>query len=137
MKGRCQLNKPETRPRKRKQAWLRSVEHRAFVKKLNCAIGRPRSAACQERPSECAHVRGGTDGAAARKPSDRFCVPLCTICHATQHHIGEAKFWAKVDGDPLDLAAKLWRLSGKYDDDDDLLWRGAYAVRQWRDAATQ
>ena len=133
MKGRCQINKPKIRPKTRKRPWQRNEEHRAFVRKMNCAM-KGRHKYCEERPCEFAHVRKGSDGAMGRKPSDRYGVPLCVPCHRRQHQIGETRFWAKIDADPLDLAAKLWALSRKYEGGD-LLYRGAYAIRQWRETA--
>jgi hypothetical protein len=37
-------------------------------------------------------VRRGTDGGAGLKPSDRFCISLCSHHHAEQHRIGETEF---------------------------------------------
>lgn len=123
--GRCQLNKPQTRPKVRKQAWEYEADHRDFVRQLPCC-------ACNlAPPSEFAHVRSGTDGALARKPSDKWGTPLCTWCHAEQHQIGELSFWERTRRDPLDLAAKLWSLSRKYEGDE-LIERGHYAVQEWR-----
>ena len=130
MKGRCQIGKLDTRPKVRKQAWERDRDHLAFVRALPCCV-------CGRTPCDAAHVRNGTDGAAARKPSDRYCVPLCRmsgnwLCHDNQHLKGEITFWSKVNGDPLDLAAKLWSLSRKYEGQD-LIERGRYAVQKWRE----
>ena len=81
-------------------------------------------------------MRLETDGAMSRKPSDRYTVPLCGCgwkvgCHYYQHGVGEETFW---DGfpDPLDLAARLWSLSRKYSGDE-LIERGRYAVKMWRE----
>jgi hypothetical protein len=99
---------------KKPQPWVRSRGHLAFVGSLPClACGRP-------GPNEAAHVRSSTDGAAGRKPSDRYTVPLCERCHLTgpraQHTIGELTFWAECMGrgisDPLGIAESLWKVSG-------------------------
>jgi hypothetical protein len=45
------------------------------------------------------------------KPSDRYTVPLCTPCHAKQHR-GELSFWAALGIDPLNVALRLWTVSG-------------------------
>jgi len=71
--------------------------HRAWVRRHQCSV-----ANCRRRPIECAHVRRGTDGGVALKPSDRWCVSLCAFHHAEQHRLGERRFEAKYD---LDLAA--------------------------------
>lgn len=117
--GRCQLNKPETRSKERKpDRWIRDKDHLSFIRSLPCCV-------CGRAPCDAAHVRNGTDGAMGRKPSDRWCVPLCQAnilpkdgmwgggpgCHNEQHHYGEESFWAGKS-DPLGLAEHLWRVSG-------------------------
>src|SRR6516164_11407628 len=86
---------------------LRSrVAHLAFVRRLPCV-------ACgKAAPSEAAHVRTGTDGGTGMKPGDRYAVPLCTACHAKQHRTGELAFWSALRVDPLNVAARLWTVSG-------------------------
>lgn len=96
--------KPKRRPNLR-----RNSHHLAFIRGLPCiACGRA-------PPSQAAHVRVGTDGYAAGKPSDRFSLPLCggvEGCHAKQHRIGELTFWSALRVDPLDAASRLWTVSG-------------------------
>lgn len=83
-----------------------------FVRrKACCACGAP-------APSQAAHVRMGCREWEKRptgigeKPSDRWCVPLCSDCHLdvpdAQHRVGERKFWARVGKDPFEIAARLW-----------------------------
>jgi hypothetical protein len=84
--------------------------HEEFIGELPClACGRP-------APSECAHVRTGTDGGVSLKPSSRYTVPLCAACHRTghgaQHTVGELAFWSRLRIDPLNVALKLWTVSG-------------------------
>jgi hypothetical protein len=57
---------------------------------------------CDLGPIECAHVRSGTDGGMALKPSDGWAISLCSRHHAEQHRIGEAAFERKYN---LDLHA--------------------------------
>ena len=57
-------------------------------------------------------MRSGSDGAAAMKPSDRYSVPLCSSCHALQHQFGELTFWSTLRIDPLNVAFRLWTVSG-------------------------
>jgi hypothetical protein len=83
----------------------RRAQHLAFVRRLPC------TACGQSAPSEAAHVRCGTDGGTGYKPSDRYTVPLCTTCHADQHG-GELSFWAALRIDPLNVALRLWTISG-------------------------
>jgi len=57
-------------------------------------------------------VRSGSDAGAGMKPSDRYSVSLCTSCHALQHEFGELRFWSVVRIDPLNVAFRLWTVSG-------------------------
>ncbi len=83
----------------------RRVQHLAFVRQLPCV-------ACgKAAPSDAAHVRTATDGGVGMKPSDRYAVPLCTVCHAKQHRIGELTFWSALRIDPLNVALRLWTVS--------------------------
>jgi hypothetical protein len=61
--------------------------HRAWIRKHHCCVPN-----CQRLPIECAHVRVGTDGGTALKPSDRWCISLCRLHHAEQHRLGEIRF---------------------------------------------
>lgn len=47
----------------------------------------------------------------AKKPSDKYTVPLCDHHHDEQHRIGETTFWKTYKIDPLKVAARLWALS--------------------------
>src|SRR5437773_287420 len=90
----------------RKPDLRRRAQHLAFIRQLACV-------ACgAAAPSEAAHVRSGSDGAAGIKPSDRYSVPLCTTCHALQHRFGELTFWSTLRIDPLNSAFRLWTISG-------------------------
>jgi hypothetical protein len=91
--------------RKFKPDLRRRAQHLAFVRQLPCV-------ACgKAAPSEAAHVRTGTDGGVGVKPGDRYAVPLCTVCHAKQHRIGELTFWSALRIDPLNVALRLWTVS--------------------------
>ena len=80
--------------------------HLAFVRLLPCV-------ACgKAAPSDAAHVRTGTDGGTGIKPGDRYAVPLCAACHAKQHRVGELTFWSALRIDPINVAARLWVVSG-------------------------
>jgi hypothetical protein len=103
----------------RKRSMRVRVKHREFVRSLPCvACGGWSNWPPGSLNSECAHVRMGTDGGTALKPSDRYTVPLCggpEGCHARQHQIGEPRFWSALGVDPLDLALRLWTVSGDLD----------------------
>ena len=80
--------------------------HRAWVRKHHCCVPN-----CWRTPIECAHVRGGTDGGTALKPSDRWVISLCSHHHEEQHRIGERAFEKRHAIDLLELAERFWRLS--------------------------
>ena len=92
---------------KPKPEFRRRAQHLAFVRQLSCV-------ACgKAAPSEAAHVRWGTDaGMGIIKPSDRYSVSLCTSCHELQHRFGELRFWSVLRIDPLNVALRLWTVSG-------------------------
>jgi hypothetical protein len=46
------------------------------------------------------------------KPSDRYSVPLCSSCRALQHQSGELTFWSTLRIDSLNVAFRLWTVSG-------------------------
>lgn len=97
------IAKPPLQHRRKPNLRLRP-KHREWVKTLPCI-------ACGCGPCDPAHVRMGTDGGAGLKPSDRFVVPLCRLCHETQHE-GEVSFWAGFGIDPVDAANRLWTVTG-------------------------
>lgn len=91
---------PERLTRGRKSNPQRSCPgHRAWVRKHCCSVPE-----CKRLPIECAHVRDGTDGGTALKPSDRWCISLCSQHHEEQHRLGERRFAAKYQIDLIALA---------------------------------
>lgn len=86
------------------QPWQRSRGHLAFIRMLECCV-------CGMCPAEAAHIRIGTDGATARKPSDCWSIPLCARCHRLDpdsQHAGEESFWKRLGcGIPHELAKSL------------------------------
>ena len=113
----------EMPPHKRKpRPQVRSREHLSFIRQLPCVR-------CGCVPSQPAHVRTGTDGAAGVTPSDRYTVPLCAICHLQhQHVVGELTFWAELGIDPLDLAFALWEKSGDLAAGERLIFRTQQSI---------
>ena len=91
---------------KRSSRW-RSQSHLAHVRKHACCV-------CDSEVNiEAAHLRLGTDGSMAAKPSDYFVTPLCggpDGCHARQHK-GERSFWQASGKDPLEIIEELIRTS--------------------------
>jgi hypothetical protein len=91
---------------KPKPDFRKRAQHLTFVRQLPCVVcGRA-------APSEAAHVRSGSDAGAGMKPSDRYSVSLCGDCHALQHQFGELTFWSTARIDPLNVAFRLWTVSG-------------------------
>lgn len=80
--------------------------HRAWVRRHRCSVP-----GCLAGPIECAHVRSGTDGGCALKPSDRWTISLCRAHHAEQHRIGEAAFERRYALDLIALAEVFARRS--------------------------
>ena len=107
----------------------RRTQHLAFVRQLSCV-------ACgKAAPSEAAHVRSGSDGGAGIKPSDRYSVPLCTDCHALQHQFGELTFWSILRLDPLNVALRLWTISGDLKAGERIVFRARQRIDLMKTAA--
>jgi hypothetical protein len=87
------------------------TRHQAFIRVLPCV-------SCgKSAPSEGAQVR--LQAGRGLAPTDHYLVPLCgpatvwqDCCHSRKHYRGAARFWSELGIDPLDLAARLWRVSG-------------------------
>lgn len=87
----------------RKPAQLRSPAHLQWVRGHVCAVDTDQ---CQGG-IEAAHVRLGTDGGMAVKPSDNYVIPLCHYHHDQQHRLGEKSFAMLQFIDPLKIANEL------------------------------
>ena len=104
----------QSRPKSEKadRGRVRDNGHLAFVRRLPCACG------CLRTPCDAAHVRyadlarGKTATGMAVKPSDCWTVPLTRACHEAQHGMNERAFWSSKGVDPLDLAERLYAVSG-------------------------
>ena len=100
----------------------RGVQHLAFVRQLPCVT-------CGKAAlSEASHVRTGTDGGVGRKPGDRYAVPLCTICHAKQHRVGELTFWSALRIDALNVALRLWTVSSDVEAGERIVFRARQRI---------
>ena len=98
---------PKRLERQRRQFDCRECPaHRAWVRRHHCSVPD-----CQLLPIECAHVRGGTDGGMALKPSDRWVISLCSYHHREQHQLGEDQFEARYGIELVDLAEEFARRS--------------------------
>ena len=80
--------------------------HRAWVRRHHCSVP-----GCMQLPVECAHLRKGTDGGMALKPSDCWVISLCRDHHAEQHHVGETAFGDQYGLDLIKLALEFARRS--------------------------
>ena len=80
-------------------------------------------------------MRSGSDGAAGIKPSDRYSVPLCGSCHALQHQFGELTFWSTLRIDPLNVAFRLWTLSGDIKAGERIVFRARQRIDLMKTAA--
>lgn len=80
--------------------------HRAWVRRHKCCVD-----GCGSLPTECAHVRRGTDGGQGLKPSDRWTISLCRTHHAEQHQIGEVAFEKRYNLELVALAEAFARRS--------------------------
>lgn len=89
--------------------------HRKFIRSLECSVPNCEYAAMKFAPLcpvvECAHVRLGTNGGTAIKPSDWWTVPLCSVHHLEQHTIGEPAFEKRHAIDMKRIALALARQS--------------------------
>lgn len=81
---------------------VREPAYLAFLRRQPCRIG-----TCCEGPIQAAHVRYG-DASRGKvnpgmqvKPSDVWCVSLCTRHHAEQHAHNERAWWASYNKDGL------------------------------------
>src|SRR5690242_19051991 len=109
------LGKPKPDPRRR-------ANHLIYVRQLPCSV-------CgKAAPSEAAHVRSGSDGGTGIKPSDRYCLSLCTSCHALRHEFGELRFWSTLRRDPLNVALRLWTASGDINAGERIVFRARQRI---------
>ena len=96
-------NLPPVRKRPRRDLGEKQCPaHRAWVRRHHCCV-----AGCFRTPIECAHVRGGTDGGMALKPSDRWVISLCRYHHCEQHRIGERAFAQQYGLNLIELAREF------------------------------
>ena len=114
--------KPKPDPRRR-------MQHLTFVRQLSCV-------ACgKAAPSEAAHVRSGSDAGTGMKPSDRYSVSLCIDCHALQHQFGELTFWSVLHIDPLNVAFRLWTVSGDIKAGERIVFRARQQMNLMKDGS--
>jgi hypothetical protein len=82
----------------------RSKEHLRFVAQQPCLV-------CGRKPAQAHHIRFAQPRGLGIKVSDEFTVPLCPIHHMSNHASGDERhWWQEHKLDPLNVAAKLWRI---------------------------
>lgn len=88
-----------------------SPRHLDLIRQLPCILS--------GRAAEAAHIRyadakyGKPETGAARKPDDKWCLPLAPELHrmhtGCQHDAGnERAWWAQFKIDPLEVCTRLW-----------------------------
>lgn len=87
---------------------LRCASHLKWIRGHECAVCGPHGSNFK---IEAAHVRNGTDGSLAVKPSDNWAIPLCALHHRIQHDMGEPRFEAMYEIDMKAIAQALWKRS--------------------------
>ena len=102
--------KPKVPKHKRMKPSGKSPTHLDLIRQLPCLLS--------GRPAEAAHVRyadakyNKTESGVARKPDDKWCVPLCPELHrlnkGCQHDSDERAWWKQFGVDPLQVASLLW-----------------------------
>lgn len=102
----AEVRLPERLRREKREDPRSCPAHRAWVRRHHCSV-----LGCRRLPIECAHVRAGTDGGIGLKPSDRWCVSLCSWHHEEQHRLGQRRFESRYELDLLELAEKFARRS--------------------------
>ena len=79
---------PSLLPKKpRRSSRVRCPSHLRWVRSFRCCVP-----GCKNTDIQAAHVRKGTDGSTAEKPSDRWAISLCSHHHDQQHLSGEVTF---------------------------------------------
>lgn len=96
----------------------RDPAHLAFIRRLPCVATWVRSGVltygCQA--AHVRMVRDGKPGGMGVKPGDRWAVPLTPEAHDEQtNRGGERGFWSALGVDPIELAQRLYAVSGDED----------------------
>lgn len=96
------------RPKAPRKTSLRVPGHYKWIGGFPCCT-------CGTWPVERHHVRKGIPhedkGGKDEKPHDKWCVPLCAVCHAEYHNSGHDTFEAAHSIDLKKRASDLWERS--------------------------
>lgn len=102
--------RPKAPAHKRIKVSGKAPSHLDLIRQLPCLLS--------GKPAEAAHIRyadaahGKTESGVARKPDDKWTVPLCPELHrlldGCQHDSNERAWWKQFGIDPLAVAKRLW-----------------------------
>ncbi|MFN3247730.1 hypothetical protein [Roseibium album] len=98
-------------PTDKSQKRITDEAHLAFIRKLPSIIS-------EESPCEACHVRYADPDhrkrktPKGRKPDDCWVVPMTPEEHRCQHGGNEKNFWEHIGIDPLEIARRLYSVSG-------------------------
>lgn len=94
---------------------VHDAKHLDFIRSLPCA-------SCgNDISTEAAHLRTGNlkygkrETGMQEKPSDKWALPLCSVCHREQHDGDESLFWAMRGINPWVLSMTLHDISGDHE----------------------
>lgn len=99
----------------REEPQYRNARYLKHVRGFQCCIAGKNGHVCEGK-IEAMHVRSGTDGGMAVKPSDFWTIPGCSAAHREQHQIGEPAFERKYGISMKAIAERLWKHSRHYAD---------------------
>ncbi len=88
---------------------IRNKAHLAFVRTLPCVK------CFLEDQIEAHHLTLGVNNAMARKAGDDCCLSLCRKHHFFLHAHGEFSFWSGLPERALELAKKIFDITGNRD----------------------
>ena len=105
---------PDVRAKIGARGRVENPAHLAFIRQLPCLT------TLSTYQIEAAHVRyrapGKGSAGMGRKPDDCWVVPLSALEHRTgpdaQHKSGEAEWWQRRGIDPVEVARRLFEVSG-------------------------
>lgn len=99
------VGKGQRRPRKQ------AGKHLAWIRTLPSVLsGRRGCDPCHIRYASLAHGKRLVGN--SEKPDDCWTIPLTRDEHDDQHRHNERAWWAAKGIDPLDVAARLWAVTG-------------------------
>lgn len=112
---------------------IRDDKHLKFLRRLPCLVSG------QTGNIDAAHIRygdpkfGKPGTPMARKPDDKWCVPLNHMIHLyDQHRNNERQWWIEKGIDVLQVAIDLYAISGDLDAGRRIIMDARMRVTPWR-----